>query len=119
MGQFSWLDCMNHETQIINGLELDVFALVPADFGGTNIRECCYDGYGNFGGYDIYDLVANWNRKYLAENPDFVIPQLEPVLRVMTGTPSCSCKASSFSTSSNSEMTMSGLQDRIFSASAA
>lgn len=74
MGQFSWLDCMNHETQIIDDLELDVFALVPAVFGGKNIRETCYDGYGHFGGYDIYDLVADWNRKYLSEHPEFVLP---------------------------------------------
>lgn len=77
MGQFSWLDCMNNETQIIDGLELDVFALVPAEFGGKNIREHCYDGYGHFGSYDIYDLVADWNRKYLAEHPDFIVPNSE------------------------------------------
>lgn len=77
MGQFSWLDCMNNETQILDGLELDVFALLPAEFGGQNIREHCYDGYGHFGGYDIYDLVANWNREYLAGHPDFIVPHSE------------------------------------------
>lgn len=77
MGQFSWLDCMDNETQVVDNLVRDVFVLVPAEFGGQNIREHCYDGYGHFGGYDIYDLVADWNRKYLAEHPDFFVPHSE------------------------------------------
>lgn len=60
MGQFSWLDCITNE-QIIDNRQRDVFVLVPAAFGGGHIHEWCYDGYGNFGGHDIYALVANWN----------------------------------------------------------
>lgn len=71
MGQFSWLDCRTDE-QVLDcanyGLKRDVYVLVPEEFGGGHIKETCYDGYGNFGGHDIYDLVADWNQKYL----DFV-----------------------------------------------
>lgn len=74
MGQFSWLDCVDNETQILDNVERDVYFLVPEEFGGGHILETCYDGYGRFGGYDAYDLVADWNRRYLAENPDFELP---------------------------------------------
>lgn len=64
MGQFSWLDCLTGE-QIIDDEERDVYVLVPKEFGGGHIKETCYDGYGNFGGHDIYDLVVDWNKNYL------------------------------------------------------
>lgn len=60
MGQFSWLDCKNG-TQILDDVEQDSYVLVPEEFGGGHIAERCYDGYGHFGGYDIYALVAKWN----------------------------------------------------------
>lgn len=34
---------------------------------GTEIEESCYDGYGMFGEYDIYELVVDWNKDYLEE----------------------------------------------------
>lgn len=61
MGQFSWLDCITNE-QIIDNKRRDVFVLIPAEFGGGHILEQYYDGYGNFGGCDVYALVARWNR---------------------------------------------------------
>ena len=64
MGQFSWLDCKTGE-QIVDDKYRDVYVLVPEEFGGGHILEKCYDGYGNFGGHDIYDLVVDWNRNYL------------------------------------------------------
>lgn len=64
MGCFSWLDCKD-DKQIRCGRVRDVFVLVPQDFGGGNIKETYYDGYGNFGGYDIYELVADWNKNDL------------------------------------------------------
>ena len=73
MGQFSWLDCITKE-QIIDDKTRDVYVLIPKEFGGGHIKETCYDGYGNFGGYDIYDLVATWNRKILSEKPNFFFP---------------------------------------------
>lgn len=72
MGQFSWLDCVTGK-QIIDNKVRDVYVLVPKEFCdeyGVRIKERCYDGYGNFGGYDIYDLVANWNREYLSKHPE-------------------------------------------------
>jgi hypothetical protein len=73
MGQFSWLDCVSGK-QIIDNRVKDVYVLIPKEFGGGHIKETCYDGYGNFGGYDVYDLVATWNRKILSEKPNFIFP---------------------------------------------
>lgn len=64
MGQFSWLDCITDE-QVVDNKVRDVYVLVPEEFGGGHILETCYDGYGRFGGHDIYDLVVDWNRNYL------------------------------------------------------
>lgn len=71
MGQFSWLDCITEE-QILDDVERDVYVLIPKEFGGGHIKETCYDGYGRFGGLDIYELVADWNRKYITA--DHVFP---------------------------------------------
>ena len=60
MGQFSWLDCKTGE-QVVDDKVRDVFLLVPKEFGGGHIHEVCYDGYGRFGGRDVYALVAQWN----------------------------------------------------------
>lgn len=64
MGQFSWLDCKTKE-QIVDDFTRDVYVLVPDEFGGGHIHESCYDGYGHFGGKDIYELVVDWNRGYI------------------------------------------------------
>ena len=73
MGQFSWLDCISGK-QIVDDKVKDVYVLIPKEFGGGHIVEHCYDGYGDFGGYDIYDLVATWNRKILSEKPNYFFP---------------------------------------------
>lgn len=73
MGQFSWLDCITKK-QIVDNRWKKVYVLVPKLFGGGHIEEACYDGYGNFGGHDIYDLVADWNREYIAKHPEHVFP---------------------------------------------
>ena len=73
MGQFSWLDCKTGK-QIVDNKYKKVYLLVPRVFGGGHIEESCYDGYGRFGGQDVYDLVADWNRKFISQNPDFVLP---------------------------------------------
>lgn len=66
MGQFSWLDCKTGE-QILDNVARKTYVLVPAEFGGGHIEEDCYDGYGNFGKNDIYELVALWNRDFIPE----------------------------------------------------
>lgn len=72
MGQFSFMyaDTDNQKALRVGG---EAYVLCP---DGTVIHEDCYDGYGRFGGKDIYELVADWNRKYLAEHPEFTISQL-------------------------------------------
>lgn len=67
MGQFSWLDCKDG-TQIVDDKMVDVYVLVPQEFGGGHIVEHCYDGYGDFGGHDIYDLVADWNKETISHH---------------------------------------------------
>lgn len=67
MGQFSWIYSDTNE-QLLDDRKADTYLLVPKPFQreyGKAIYESCYDGYGNFGKYDVYDLVALWNRDYL------------------------------------------------------
>lgn len=66
MGQFSWLDCVDGK-QIIDNYEKTSYVLVPREFGGGHIATGRYDGYGHFGGYDIYELVAEWNKEYIPQ----------------------------------------------------
>ena len=68
MGQYSWIDCKNEERAILDGKKTDSYVLVPKEFQNTygeRIKEECYGGYGYFGGYDIYELAALWNRNYI------------------------------------------------------
>lgn len=74
MGQFSWLYCDSGK-QMLDGHLKDSYLLVPKEFGGGRIVEHCYNGYGCMGGHDVYDLVADWNREWAKENPDYVIYQ--------------------------------------------
>lgn len=71
MGQFSWLYCDSGKQMIDNKLK-DSYLLVPKAFGGGRIIERCYNGYGRMGGHDVYDLVADWNREWVKQNPDYV-----------------------------------------------
>ena len=70
MGQFSWYFSDTNK-QLVNNKRTDAYLLVPPPFQskyGKAICERCYDGYGHFGNYDIYDLVAEWNREFLSED---------------------------------------------------
>ena len=69
MGQFSWLYSDNGK-QMVDGKMADSYLLGPPPFQkqyGTFIKEECYDGYGHFDRYDVYDLVTEWNRAFLNE----------------------------------------------------
>lgn len=68
MGQFSWMDCKNENRAILDGRAVNSYVLVPEEFKntyGAHIKEECYDGYGHFGGFDVMELVALWNRNHV------------------------------------------------------
>lgn len=73
MGQFSWLLCDKGNDEhyaMLDNVTRDSYLLVPPPFQskyGKYIKETCYDGYGDMGGYDVYDLVAEWNKAYIPE----------------------------------------------------
>ena len=74
MGCFSWMFCdkQNKKPLCIG----DVGYLLYPD--GSYVKTEAYDGYGRFGRrdeVDVFEAVADWNRKYLSEHPDFLIPQ--------------------------------------------
>ena len=69
MGQFSWIYSDTNK-QVVDCKDADTYLLVPEPFQdkyGKTIYEDCYDGYGHFGKYDIFDLVAEWNKDMIPE----------------------------------------------------
>ena len=71
MGSFSWY-ASDTKRAIRSSNPFPVYALRP---DGEPLLETDYEGYGEFGGEDIYNLVADWNRQYMAEHPEFVVVQ--------------------------------------------
>lgn len=74
MGYYTWTDARKKPTPTKDGYDWLAKDKIP--YGGyakvvcpddTEIIENYYDGYGMFGGYDIYDLVAEWNKDDLKE----------------------------------------------------
>jgi hypothetical protein len=63
MGQFSWFtQDTNH--RIVNN---EPFKVVMCDNKGNKYVEHCYEGYGEFGGKDYYELLAEMNGITLAD----------------------------------------------------
>lgn len=57
MGQFSWFtQDTNH--RIVNG---ESHKVIMTDNKGNKYIEECYEGYGEFGGKDYYELLAEMN----------------------------------------------------------
>lgn len=55
---------------VLIGRNTPTYLLVPPSFQdvyGKAIYEPCYDGYGMYGAYDIYELVAQWNKEFIPE----------------------------------------------------
>ena len=69
MGCFSWLYA-NSGKPLNEGMSAYVYC--PDE---TIIKEESYDNYGDFGGQDIYDLVADWNRAFLSRHPEYPVIQ--------------------------------------------
>ena len=91
MGNFSWCFCdmgeiktrfngfydeLKPKTQQRLRIGESAYVLFPKEFGGKDaqIHESMYDGYGNFNKKDIYDLVADWNREWIANHPEWIPP---------------------------------------------
>lgn len=64
MGFFSWVTA-DTNVSISNRYSdkgaFPVYVLIPEEFGGGYIKEENYEGFGIFGGQDIYELIARWN----------------------------------------------------------
>lgn len=73
MGQFSWITSDTHE-QVFNDYDKKpAYVLVPKEFQheyGEYFEEKDYEGYGVFGGRDVYALVAQWNKPDECKNDD-------------------------------------------------
>lgn len=71
MGCFSWLDCKRQSKRKADRairIGDKAYLLIPKEFSekyGAHIEESCYDGYGHFGGYDVYEVVALLNREHI------------------------------------------------------
>lgn len=66
------------QTEIIRKPSGSVRLDISFPDGSVHGTDGGYDGYGHFGPgdtYDVYDMVADWNRKPLSQQPEYLVPQ--------------------------------------------
>lgn len=81
MGCFSWMFADKNNEKSLKIYHTG-YLLTPDN---KALKAECYDGYGEFDGQDAYDLVADWNREYLSQHPEFLIPQHGDIYKGQTG----------------------------------
>ena len=74
MGSFSWLFADTNNTKNLRANRRGYVACPD----GTFICEPSYETYGVFDGKDVYDLVVDWNREFIADIPSR-LPARRPV----------------------------------------
>lgn len=77
MGYFSWMFA-DRDNQKALRIGKKGYLFCP---DGTVLTEPDYKGYGVFDGHDAYELVADWNRKYLSQHPEHLIPRHGGILQ--------------------------------------
>lgn len=86
MGELSWKYANRKNRRAMkNNVKHDSYLLVPPEFQdqyGEAIYDDCYNGYGRIGRYDVYELVAIWNRQWL---PKETTVMKKPVLEDFEG----------------------------------
>lgn len=70
MGQFSWKTSDTKRAITVRNSEVGSFPVYLVTPDNEKILEKWYEGYGVFGGYDAYELLAKWNRPDLCKNND-------------------------------------------------
>lgn len=71
MGCFSWMFAdTNNQKSLREGSR--AYLVLP---DGALLYESHYECYGEFAGQDVFDLVADWNRELLSQNPNFLVKQ--------------------------------------------
>jgi hypothetical protein len=68
MGFFSWKTSDTHKSISNKYSKKGTFTVYVLCPDGTKLKEKNYEGYGDFGGRDIYALVAQWNRPELCKD---------------------------------------------------
>ena len=61
MGVFSWLTADTKESIPIQGASREPFPVVVVCPDDTHLIEKAYQGYGVFGGKDVYEALAEWH----------------------------------------------------------
>ncbi len=69
---FAWKDCQNAQKRV--RCQKPAYVILPND---TVIEEPCYEGFGKFGGHNIFQMVADWNCLHLRDILSQMAPRME------------------------------------------